>query len=369
MSTLTDTHVYGQSYVQSLPLYIPGKSAVSVAREHGFEESSILKMASNENPLGMSEHAKHALAELAANPSSSYPDSEATALKQALSERFHVDSAGIIVGNGSSEILELAARAFAGNGCSVVMSQYAFASYSLATMAVNATPVVVPAQSFGHDLEAMLEACTSTTTLLYLANPNNPTGTFLDQKTIRHFLRRVPEHIVIVLDEAYAEYLCEEDQSCPRALLNEHHNLIIARTFSKAYGLAALRIGYSLASKVLTDLMNRVRPAFNTNSFAQAAATAALADEDFVTLSREINAAEREHLYSAFDAMKLQYVPSSGNFVLVRVGQGAQVAQRLLERAIVVRPMASYELPEWLRITVGLPEQNKRLLTALQEVL
>lgn len=359
---------YGKSYIQSLPLYIPGKAASAVAREYGFAESEVLKLASNENPLGIPGSAQQAMLELAARASGCYPEPDAAPLRARLSEKLHVPASWITVGNGSSEILDIAARAFAGHGDSVVMAEYSFALYSIYTGATGATPVVIPARDFGHDLEAMLAAIDPTTKLVYVANPNNPTGTFLAPSEIERFLARVPEDVVVVLDEAYAEYLPDALQTDVAALLERHRNLIVLRTFSKAYGLAGLRIGYGIAQPEITATLNRVRSAFNTNSFAQVAAMAALGDVEFVRTTRELNDRGREQFYQGLDRLALPYVRSAGNFVLVHVGDGDRFSKELLKKAIVIRPVTSYGLKEWVRISIGLPEQNERLLAEMQEI-
>ncbi|MFT4112073.1 histidinol-phosphate transaminase [Silvibacterium sp.] len=368
-AAIADVFTYGKSYIQALPRYIPGKPASSVAQQYGFAESEVLKLASNENPLGIPGSAQQAMLNLAAQASGCYPEPEAAPLKARLAERFGVPQSWITVGNGSSEILELAARAFAGQGDSIVMSEYAFALYSLYTSAVGATPVVIPARDFGHDLEAMLAAIDKTTKLIYIANPNNPTGTFIEPDEIEYFLSRVPKEVVVLLDEAYAEYLPDALQTDSAALLERHRNLILLRTFSKAYGLAGLRVGYSMAQPELTQILNQVRSAFNTNSFAQVAALAALSDEEFVRCTRDLNDRGREQLYHGFDLLALPYLRSAGNFVLVHVGDGERISEELLKRAVIVRPVSSYGLKAWVRISVGLPEQNERLLEALSSSL
>ncbi|WP_446742733.1 histidinol-phosphate transaminase [Silvibacterium acidisoli] len=365
MSAFAETISYGKSYIQSLPLYVPGKSASSVAREYGFAEDSILKLASNENPLGVPESARLAMMAIAANPSACYPDPEATVLKARLQQRFGVPASWITIGSGSSELIDLAAKAFAGRGDSVVVSEYAFALYELAATSVGATAVVTPSRNLGHDLDAMLDAIDAKTTLLYIANPNNPTGTFIEETEIRAFLDHVPEEVVVVLDEAYSEYLPDVQQTSPAKLVEQYPNLVVMRTFSKAHGLAALRIGYCIAQPHLSEMLNRVRPSFNTTSFAQAAAAAALMDNEFLSRTRKVNDAGREQLCDGFDRAGLRYIPSAGNFVLVNVGNGEQVTQALLQQAIVVRPMNGYRLHEWVRISVGLAEHNDRLLRAL----
>jgi histidinol-phosphate aminotransferase len=298
-----------------------------------------------------------------------YPDANGFALKDALSSRFGVPPQWVTLGNGSNDILELAAAALLAPGRSCVYSQYSFAVYALATQARGARAIVVPARDFGHDLPAMRAAIAADTRLVYLANPNNPTGTFVPAAQIEAFLASVPTDVVVVLDEAYNEYLPQEDRFDSTAWVRRFPNLLVSRTFSKAYGLAGLRVGYGLAQPQLTDLLNRVRQPFNVNSLAQAAALAALADTEFLARSDALNRAGLRRLEAAFGALGLTYVPSRGNFVLVRVGPAARVYQELLKRGVIVRPVANYGLPEWLRVSVGLPEENERLLAVLPAAL
>jgi histidinol-phosphate aminotransferase len=369
MSATAEVVPCGKDFIRARPLYIPGKATSAVARELGFVESEIVKLASNENPLGVPLSARQAMEQLAANPSACYPDPDATELKLRLRARYGVDAGWITVGNGSSEIIEMAARVFAGPGDSVVISQYAFASYHIAAAGAGAESVIVPASGFGHDLAAMLRAIDRRTRLIYIANPNNPTGTFIARDEICDFLDAVPPDVAVLLDEAYSEYLPDECQGSPAGLVGRYPNLIVTRTFSKAYGLAALRIGYCFAQQQMTALLNRVRPVFNTNCFAQAAAAAALQDTEFVARSRAMNDAGKKRLCGEFARLALPYVRSQGNFILVNVGDGAAVSKALLSRAVIVRPMASYGLSEWIRVTVGLSEQNDRFLSTLRAIL
>jgi len=364
----TETLPRAKQHIESLPLYLPGRAISAVAREYGFDECTVVKLASNENPLGMSPHVQETLLEVASSASSCYPDPEATELKLSLSQHYGVDTAWITVGSGSSEILDMAARAFAGPGDTVVIAQYAFASYYLAAAAVGATPRVIPSPEYRHDLDAMLEAIDHTTKLIYIANPNNPTGSFITDAEIKRFLDAVPSHVVVALDEAYAEYLPFLEQSSPGELVERYSNLIVTRTFSKIYGLAALRIGYGIAQSHLTNALNKVRPPFNTSTYAQAAAATAIQDQEFVADSRRMNDLGRGQLTDAFDQRGLAYLPSAGNFVLVNVLDGVAVSQLLLERAIIVRPMANYGLPEWLRVSMGTLDQNARFLDALLRI-
>jgi histidinol-phosphate aminotransferase len=356
-------------YIRAIAPYQPGKPIDELARELGLAESSIVKLASNENPLGMPPGARAAM-QAAFDDLGRYPDGNAFALKQALSERLSVPPGWITLGNGSNEILELVAAALLAPGASCVFSQYAFAVYALATQTRGAQPLVVPARDYGHDLDAMRAAVRPDTRLVYLANPNNPTGTWLAAERIDAFLASVPPAVVVVLDEAYNEYLPPELRSDSVAWVRRYPNLLLSRTFSKAYGLAGLRVGYGVAQPELTDLVNRVRPPFNVSTLGQVAAVAALQDADFLARSYALNQSGMATLRAAFDELGLAYVPSYGNFILVRVGPRAGVVfQQLLQRGVIVRPVANYGLPEWLRVTVGLPQENARFLAALPEAL
>ncbi len=363
---------FGPDYVRAIAPYQGGKPISEVAREFGLDEARIVKLASNENPLGIPESAKRAMSAAMADLAR-YPDSNGFDLKAAISEKFGVPSDWITLGNGSNDILELAARSLVSPGQSVVYSQYSFAVYPLATQAIGARAIVVAAKDFGHDLPAMRAAITDDTRLVFVANPNNPTGTFIDGEQIAAFIRSVPPHVVIVLDEAYTEYLSPSQRYDAFAWVAQHPNLIVSRSFSKAYGLAGLRIGFGIAQPGLTDLMNRLRQPFNVNSLAQAAAIAALQDEAFLKKSAEINSQGYLQLTAAFDQMGISYVPSVGNFVLFRAGDeenaGAKVNLALLKQGIIVRPVANYGLPQWLRVSIGLPEENEAFLVALKSVL
>jgi histidinol-phosphate aminotransferase len=335
-----------------------------------------VKLASNENPLGMPTSAKEAMLR-AANDLGRYPDSNGFELKQELSKRLGVPEDWITLGNGSNDILELTARAVAHAGDAVVFSKHAFAVYPLATQAIGAKAVEVAADArYGHDLPAMLQTLRSlgeTAKLVFVANPNNPTGSYLEPKVIEAFLAQVPPHIVVVLDEAYNEYLAPEQRYDAIAWVKKYPNLVVSRSFSKAYGLAGLRIGYGIAQPHLTDLLNRIRQPFNVNSLAQAAAIAALGDDAFLQQGYELNRAGYEQLTNAFEQMGLTYLPSSGNFVLVKVGNdneaGARVNRELLKRGVIVRPVGNYGLPQWLRISIGLPEENAICIQALNAIL
>lgn len=363
---------FGPDYVRAISPYVAGKPIAEVAREFGLDEAGIVKLASNENPLGMPESARRAVAAAAADLGR-YPDANGFELKAALSARFGVPADWLTLGNGSNDILELAAHALVQPGEAIVYAEYSFAVYALATQEVGARAIEVRARDYGHDLDAMAAAITADTRLVFIANPNNPTGTFLPAGQIAAFLAKVPSHVVVVLDEAYNEYLEPAQQYDSIEWVRRYPNLLVSRTFSKAYGLAGLRVGYAVAQPALTDLLNRIRQPFNVNSLAQAAAIAALGDAAFLRESAELNRAGKAQLAGAFERLGLEYVPSSGNFVLVRVGDDDEAGNRvnlaLLKQGVIVRPVGGYKLPRWLRITVGLPEENAACIAALEAAL
>lgn len=361
----TDIESRAAKGVQALSPYQPGKPVDELAREVGLDPDSIVKLASNENPLGPSPKALSAIEKTLASLCR-YPDGNGFDLKQALSGRYGIRPEQITLGNGSNDVLEVIARCFAAPGDEVVYSQYAFAVYPLVTQAIGANGVSVPARDYGHDLDAMANAVTDLTKLVFVANPNNPTGTVHGASAIEAFLDRIPGHVLVVLDEAYCEYLQGDGYVDGLSLLARYPNLIVTRTFSKAWGLAALRAGYSVSAPEIANLLNRVRQPFNVDSIAMAAATAVLGDEEYLQRSREINTRGMAQLESAFQEMKLAYIPSAGNFISVEVGEyAAQINQSLLEQGVIVRPIGGYGLPRHLRVSIGLPEENERFIAAL----
>ena len=355
-------------YIRAIAPYQGGKPISELAREMGLNEADIVKLASNENPLGISPKAQMAIDE-AVHDIARYPDGNSFELRKSVSEKFGVAYNQIVFGNGSNDILELAARAFLQVGCEAIYSQHAFAVYPLVTQAVGATGVVVPAQNYAHDLDGFLKAITPKTKLIFIANPNNPTGTLISKKVLKAFLKQMPSNILVVLDEAYDEYLNAKSKSEAVSWLNEFENLIISRTFSKAYGLAGLRIGFGLMHPSVADLLNRVRQPFNVNSIAQAAAVASLADEDFVARSYAANQAGMVQMTQGLSKLGLEYIPSHANFVSFKVVNAAQINQQLLQNGVIVRPIANYEMPEYLRVSIGLFSENDRFLTVLETIL
>ncbi|MGH8272706.1 MAG: histidinol-phosphate transaminase [Gammaproteobacteria bacterium] len=362
--------------VRELKAYEPGKPISELERELGI--SDIVKLASNENPLGPSPRAIEALREAAASVAL-YPDGNAHALKRALSEYHAIALECIVVASGSDHILELAARAFLDADRSAVMSRYGFSIFAIVARAAGAELRMAAAhppehaeQPYGHDADALADALDESTSILYIANPNNPTGTWLTAGEIESLLARVPATTLVVLDEAYYDYVApfEPDYPDSRALLDRFPNLLVTRTFSKAYGLAGARVGYALASPALADALNRVRLAFNPSSLGQAAAVAALADCEHVRRTVEFNFKARKTLGEALHGLGIETIPSVCNFVTADVGRpGREVFQALLREGLITRPLDPYGLPNHLRISVGLEEQNARLITALKRTL
>jgi histidinol-phosphate aminotransferase len=362
---LMDLCELSPSYVRSIAPYQPGKPISELAREMGLDERGIVKLASNENPRGIGPRTRAAI-EAAIGDIARYPDGNGFELKQALARRFGVDMGSIVLGNGSNDVLELVALAFLGPGRAAVFSQHCFAVYPLATQARGARSIVVPAKNYAHDLEAMAKAIDDETYVVWIANPNNPTGTFARHEEVEAFLRRVPERVLVVLDEAYNEYLTPDLRGDSVKLLKRHPNLVITRTFSKAYGLAGLRVGYALAHPSVADVMNRVRQPFNVNSVALAAAAAALDDMEFVARSYALNLQGMKQIEEGVRALGLKYIPSHGNFITVQVGKAAEIYKRLLRRSVIVRPIGGgYGLPEHLRVSVGTAAENEKFLAAL----
>jgi histidinol-phosphate aminotransferase len=353
--------------VQKLIPYQPGKPVSELQRELGLDH--IIKLASNENPLGPGPKALEAiqrtLPELAR-----YPDGNGFDLKATLAAKLNVNMDQITLGNGSNEILELVARAFMTAASEVVFSQHAFAVYPIVTTAVGATAKVVKALNYGHDLEAMLNTVSAKTAVVFIANPNNPTGTYLSGSQLHSFVDALPAHVICVIDEAYFEYVQEPDYPDTLNWLKDYPNLLITRTFSKAYGLAGLRVGYGISNPELADILNRVRQPFNNNMLALSAAIGALNDEPFLQQAVSVNNKGMQQLLSGFAELGLEWIPSIANFVSVDLKRPAlPVYEALLQKGVIVRPVANYELPNHLRISIGTEPENRFFITALTEVL
>ena len=356
-------HVH--EHVMKLIAYEPGKPVEELAREMGLQPSDIIKLASNENPLGPSPKALAALRE-ALERAHFYPDGGGWTLRNTIAEKLGLDRENVILGNGSNEIIEFIGHAFLRDGDEVVTARHAFAVYSLMAQLFGAKTIEIADPNYTHDLEGMLAAVGPRTRQLFIANPNNPTGTMVSQEEIDTFMSKVPEHVLVVFDEAYYEFL----DNPPDVLkyVREGRNVVVMRTFSKIQGLANLRIGYGLAPKNLADILQKTRQPFNANGIAQAGATAGMLDDEHMQKTREITHEGRNYLQGQFDEMGLEYVPSVANFVLVKVGDGDKVFQELLRGGIIVRAMRSYKLPEWIRVSIGTKEQNERFIADLKEL-
>lgn len=355
--------------VQKLSPYVPGKPVDELARELGLNPAEIIKLASNENPLGPAPLALKAIQQ-ALPELTRYPDGNGFELKQALAAHFSFDPSMITLGNGSNDILELLARSFLTPAHEVVFSEHAFAVYPIVTQAVGARPVVVPARDWGHDLVAMAAAITPATQLVFIANPNNPTGTWIERAEFEAFMAAVPERVLVVLDEAYTEYVDAEDALNGFDYIARYPNLVVSRTFSKAYGLAALRVGYCISNPVVADVLNRVRQPFNVNSLALSAAVASLSDADYLTESRRLNSEGMQQLETGLRQLGLSWITSRGNFIAIDLGrEAAPVYEGLLRQGVIVRPVAGYGMPNHLRVSIGLAQENQQFLQALSRVL
>lgn len=355
--------------ILDLKPYQPGKTLEALEREYGI--TNAIKLASNENPLGPSpEVVKYLQSSLAAKTASLYPDGSGLPLKFALSELHGVTPEMITLGNGSNDILDLIARLFLLPGSAAVFSRHAFAMFYVVTKATSAEMVIVPDKNWTNDTEAILQAIDDTVKVIFFANPDNPTGTWTRSDELYHFLQRVPGEVIVVLDEAYAEYQTSPDYPKTTEWLSEFSNLIISRTFSKAYGLAGLRLGYAMSSEKISDLLNRVRQPFNVNNIAMEAAQVALGDQKFIKKVVNLNNSERERISKSFERIGLRYIKSACNFITLHVGiPGVEVFEQLLYEGIIVRPLAGYGMPECLRISIGLPEENDQMIKALAKVL
>ncbi len=354
--------------LRNLPVYVPGRPIEEVARELGLPVDGVIKLASNENPFGPSPKALAAMQD-AVRKVHLYPDGNVFYLKQKLSQQLDVEPSNLIFGNGSNEILELVGHALMEPGAEVVVSQYCFAVYPIVTHLFGAKLVEVPAREFGHDIPAMLRAITPKTRVLFVANPNNPTGTLAGNDDIAALLNEVPPHVLLVMDEAYIEFLRNPMELLPFIRRGDFPNLLLCRTFSKIYGLAGLRLGYGVGHPELVAALEKTRQPFNINLVSQAAALAALDDAEHVEKTRANNAAGLAFYETECRKLGLTFIPSHANFILIKVGDGRDVFQGLQSRGVITRPMAGYGLPEWLRISVGTQQENQRCVQALREVL
>jgi histidinol-phosphate aminotransferase len=364
--------------IQGLSPYQPGKPIDELAREYGLNPADIVKLASNENPIGPS---PKAIAAMAAETQelTRYPDGNGYDLKQAICQKLGTASAPIkaeqiTLGNGSSDILNFIVTCFVGKNDEVIFSQHAFAIYGLVTKIQGGQCSIVPAKNYGHDLVAMAAAVNEKTRLIFVTNPNNPTGTWLSQTEIKDFMNKVPSDVIVVLDEAYFEYVDEADYCNGLTLLADYPNLVVTRTFSKAYGLASIRVGYGISSPDIANLMNRVRPPFNVNSFALAAAVATLTDDEYVEKSRAINTQGMVYLTQSFDELGLPYIPSVANFISFEIPTNAGISAmdinaKLLEAGVIIRPVANYEMPNHIRVSIGTPTENEIFINALSKIL
>ncbi|PKO84004.1 MAG: histidinol-phosphate transaminase [Betaproteobacteria bacterium HGW-Betaproteobacteria-11] len=357
---------YALPYVCGIQPYVPGKPVTQLVRELGLQAETIVKLASNENPLGMSPQARQAVV-VALGGVARYPDQHA--LTAALAAHHGVSAEQIVLGNGSNDVLDLVARVFLAQGRSAVMSEYAFAVYPLVTQATGAECLVAPAYQFGHDPVALKAALRADTRVLWIANPNNPTGTFLPQAVLRGLLAAVPEEVVVVLDEAYTEYLSPAERMDSIAWIAEFPNLVVTRTFSKIYGLAGLRVGYAVARTGVAALMQRVRQPFNVGNLGLVAALAALDDHLFIAESYTLNHRGMEEIVAGLKRLGLEHIPSHGNFVTFAVADAPRVNQHLLAQGVIVRPLDGYGMPRHLRVTIGRDTENRRFLEALEKAL
>lgn len=360
---------YAVSGVQKLSPYQPGKPIDELAREFDLNPEDIIKLASNENPLGPSDKVKAVITK-ELEDLSRYPDGNGFELKTILSEKLNVTTKQITLGNGSSDILEFIVKTFVNPGDEVVVSQHAFAIYGLVTQMQGGEVVEVPAKNWGHDLDAMARAITEKTKIVFVTNPNNPTGTYNSKAQLEQFLSQVPGHVIVLLDEAYFEYVDKPDYPNGVDYLPQYPNLVVTRTFSKAYGLAALRVGYGVSSEQLADLMNRVRPPFNVDSFALAAAVVSIKDENYVRQSKALNDQGMSQLEAGFDQLNVNWIPSVGNFICFEIpGRAMAVFNGLLAKGVIVRPVANYDMPNHLRVSIGTQQENQRFLLELKGLL
>jgi histidinol-phosphate aminotransferase len=352
----------------SLPVYQPGRPIEEVAREHNLPVESVIKLASNENPLGPSPKAVAAMRN-ALGSLHLYPDGNAFYLKRKLAEKLAVKPENIVLGNGSNEIIEFVGHALMRPGGDVVVSEYCFAIYPIMARMFGANIVSVPARNLGHDIPAMLRAITPQTRVMFVANPNNPTGTLAPKEQIEQLVAQVPDSVMLVMDEAYIDFLEDRADLLPLVRSGKKPNLLLMRTFSKIYGLAGLRLGYGIGHPEFVSALEKVRQPFNINSLIQAGAIAALDDDEHLTRTKQNNADGLNYFVDQLRSLKLEFAPSAANFILVRVGDGQKVFEAMQRQGVITRPMGGYKLPEWIRITIGTPEENRRCFAALTDAL
>jgi histidinol-phosphate aminotransferase len=356
------------SNLDNLPVYQPGRPIEEVARELGMDFDAVIKLASNENPLGPSPKAVAAM-EKAVRQVHLYPDGNAFYLKNRLADKLEVEPGNLILGNGSNEIIEFISHALLGPGDEIVVSQYCFAIYPIVAKMMGAEVISVPAKDHGHDLPAMLAAITPKTRAVFVANPNNPTGTLAPREAVVQLVNEIPDDVLLVMDEAYVEFLSSPVDLLPLIRRGDKPNLLLMRTFSKIFGLAGLRIGYGIGDPEFIGALEKIRQPFNANAVAQAGALAALEDNDHLAATRSNNEAGLNYLDNELRRMGINHVPSSANFVLLEVGDGGKVFADLQAKGVITRPMAGYQLPKWVRVSVGTPEENTRFVETLKEVL
>ena len=357
---------YANPQLKDLVSYTPGKPIEELARERGLQPSDIIKMASNENPLGPSPKAVAAMTE-ALQQAHIYPDGGGYKLREVIANKFGVTIEQTILGNGSNEIIEFIGHAFLKPGDNIITAKHAFVVYKLMAKLFGADTIEVPDPDFVHDLDAMLAAITPRTKELFIANPNNPTGTMVSMDALERFMDKVPEHVVVVLDEAYYEFVNEPPDTMK--FVREGRNIILLRTFSKIQGLAGLRIGYGIGPPELINVVQKTRQPFNANAIAQAGALAGLLDDDHQCKTKQVTDEGRVYLSDEFAKLNLEQVPSHANFILVKVGDGNAVFQKMLDKGVIVRAMAEYKLPDWVRISIGTMEQNRRCIATLSDIL
>jgi len=366
LSRMTSVWDLANPQLRDLAVYEPGKPIEETAREVGVDPTAIIKLASNENPLGPSPKAVQAMRTALEN-AHLYPDSSGIYLCKAIASKLGLNSENVILGNGSNEVIEFLGHAFLNPGDDVITCQYAFIVYKLLATAFSVRTIETPSPDYQQNLDAALEAITPKTRLIFIPNPNNPTGTLVSQGAIERFMSRIPDSIIVVFDEAYFEFL--DDPPDTLRYVRERRNVVVLRTFSKVHGLAGLRIGYGIARRDLIEILHKTRQPFNVNSIAQAGAIAALDDEAYLRETKRIVDQGLAFLQQQFAEMRIPFVPAVANFVMVNVGDGCAVFEKLLQRKIIVRPLKGYGLPEWVRISVGTMEQNKKLIAALKDVL